>query len=162
MKKLLLLNLGSNIRPEYHLRAAARALRTTWPNIRFSPVYRSAAAGFNGPAFLNAGAALHCDWSLAQIQRHLRTVENTFHRCRRARKFSSRTLDIDLLAQGSTVCATAVITLPRADILRYSHVLVPLCDLVPDALHPQLLRRYASLVAQLPINAALQRTRIVL
>lgn len=161
--KQLLLNLGSNVRPEYHLRMAAKTLRKTWPDICFSKVYESPAAGFDGPAFLNAGASLYCDWPLSKIIQYLRQIEADFQRERnRDNRFSNRSLDIDLLTQGDLVCATGEITLPRKDILRYNFFLQPLCDLVPDDLHPKLQQSYTDLLEQLPEQPPLRLTDIVL
>ncbi|MGH8045468.1 MAG: 2-amino-4-hydroxy-6-hydroxymethyldihydropteridine diphosphokinase, partial [Stenotrophomonas sp.] len=54
----VLLSLGSNLQPQQHLHAAVAALRERFGAIRVSPAYRTAAVGFDGPAFLNNAVAL--------------------------------------------------------------------------------------------------------
>ena len=50
------LSLGSNVEPERHLRAAAAALRERFGAVRFSPVYRTPAVGFDGVGYRLADA----------------------------------------------------------------------------------------------------------
>ena len=52
-------------------------------------------------------------------------------------KFSSRTLDIDILYFDSLVIETDKITVPRDEIIRYDFVLRPLVDIAPDFIHPK-------------------------
>ena len=51
---IALLSLGSNVEPEFHLRAAIAALRARFDDVVVSAVYRFPAVGYTGPAFLNA------------------------------------------------------------------------------------------------------------
>ena len=52
-------------------------------------------------------------------------------------KFSSRTLDIDILYYDNLVMETDTITVPRDEIIRYDFVLRPLVDIAPDFMHPK-------------------------
>jgi 2-amino-4-hydroxy-6-hydroxymethyldihydropteridine diphosphokinase len=73
---LACLSLGSNIEPETHLRAAADALRARFDAVRFSPVYRCPAQGFEGPDFLNAGAVLESDLDPLELDAWLHALED--------------------------------------------------------------------------------------
>ena len=55
------LSLGSNIEPAMNLRIALAALRARFGEVVVSPVYRTAAVGFEGPDFLNAVAIIDSD-----------------------------------------------------------------------------------------------------
>ena len=48
----VLLSLGSNVQPRRYLHAAVAALRERFGALQVSPAYRTAAVGFDGPAFL--------------------------------------------------------------------------------------------------------------
>ena len=52
------LSLGSNQAPERHLAAALDELARAFGPLDVSPAYRSAAVGFEGPAFVNLAAGL--------------------------------------------------------------------------------------------------------
>ena len=64
----------------------------------------------------------------------LAELETRAGRVRSANKFSSRTLDLDLLLHGDRVDAS--LKLPHPDIDRYAFVLRPLSDLAPNLRHP--------------------------
>ena len=125
---------GSNIEPRANLKAACRALRQHYGEIELSPLYQSPAAGFSGPDFLNLVAGFRTQEAPAEILERLAEMEALAGRDRSAGKFSSRTLDLDLLLYGDRIEAT--LKLPHPDIERYAFVLKPLADLAPDLRHP--------------------------
>lgn len=132
----VLLSLGSNVEPERHLQAAATAIRKRFPDARFSPVYRSAAIGFEGPDFLNAGAELGCDLSPEALNIWLRALEEALGRRRGQPRFASRTLDVDIVLFGHRIIkGPGCLELPRPE-LRFAFVLKPLVDLTPNAIEP--------------------------
>lgn len=131
-----LLSLGSNIEPELHLRRAADALRARFGNVVFSPVYRTAAVGFEGPDFLNAGAMLRSDLDPVALDAWLHAYEDANGRRRDVPRFSSRAIDIDLVLFDNCVQrGPGHLELPRPD-LRHAFVLRPLADIAPDVVHP--------------------------
>lgn len=132
-----LLSLGSNLAPETHLPAAARALRERFAQVRFSPVYRVPAVGFDGPDFLNAAALLpQPDLDAVQLDAWLHALEDAQGRRRDVPRFSSRTLDIDLVFFGGLVLrGPGHLQLPRPE-LKHAFVLKPLVDLAPDFVDP--------------------------
>lgn len=133
---LALLSLGSNIKPHTHLRAAARALREEFPGVVFSPVYRYTAVGFDGPDFLNAGAALRTRLGPEALNDWLHALEDAQGRRRDVPRFSSRTLDIDLVFYDDRVCkGSGHLHLPRPE-LKHRFVLQPLAAIAPDFIDP--------------------------
>ncbi len=130
------LGIGSNIDRDRHIGAAAAELRARWPGIAFSPVYESAAVGFDGEDFYNLVAVFEAGEPLAAVEAALRGIEDAHGRDRSGPKFSARTLDLDLLTWGDAVIDDGRIVLPRPEILRFDFVLRPLADLAPDTRHP--------------------------
>ena len=68
-----------------------------------SPVYESIAVGFSGDNFLNLVVAIETEMTVAALSTLLRDLEEANGRQRNTTKFSSRTLDIDILTYGDTV-----------------------------------------------------------
>ena len=130
------LGLGSNVDPERNLRLGIRQLRERFGDLELSNVYRSAAVGFEGSDFLNLVVGLETDVSPEEIDACIEAIHELAGRRRGAEKFSSRSLDIDLLLHGDLVRDAPAPSLPRADILEYSFVLRPLFDIAPELEHP--------------------------
>ncbi len=142
------LSLGSNQQPEANLRAAAAALRARFGAVRFSPVYRTRAVGFDGPDFLNAAAELTTDMAPQALDAWLHALEDAQGRRRDVPRFSSRTLDIDLLLYDDQVLAgPGNLQLPRPELAEQAFVLRPMLDLAPMLCHPLLGRTLAELWA---------------
>ncbi len=130
------LGLGSNIDAEKNLRLAVDALRHRHGELTVSPVYRSAAVGFDGPDFLNLVVALATDATPLEVLEEIERIHAMAGRSRGPDRYSSRPLDIDLLLYGDTVEPAPPLRLPRRDILEYGFVLRPLADIAPRLVHP--------------------------
>ncbi len=124
---------GSNIDPRANLEAACAALGDRYGALELSPVYESPAEGFDGPPFLNLVVSFRTKEPPEEILEALAGLEARAGRDRSSGKFSSRTLDLDLLLYGDRVDAT--LKLPHPDIERYAFVLRPLADLAPNLRH---------------------------
>lgn len=133
---LALLSLGSNQQPEHYLRAAADALRQRFPTARFSPVYRTAAVGFEGPDFLNAAAAIESDLDVHALNEWLHALEDAHGRRRDVPRFSSRTLDVDVVYFDDLIIeGSGNLRLPRPE-LKHAFVLKPLVDVAAGFVDP--------------------------
>ena len=128
--------LGSNVRPQDHIRAALVGLAETFGVLRLSPVYRNRPVGFDGDAFLNMVVAFDTDLSVEEVAGELTRIEDANGRRRDEQKFGPRTLDLDLLLYGDETLRLGSLDLPREEITRYAFVLTPLCDLAGDTQHP--------------------------
>ena len=130
------LSLGSNIEPEENLRAALAELRAKFGDIVVSPVYRYAAVGFEGPHFLNLAVGLDTGLQPQALNEWLHALEDRHGRRRDVPRFSSRTLDIDIVLYGDQVLTgESNLQIPRAE-LKYAFVLKPLSDIAADVVHP--------------------------
>lgn len=150
------LSLGSNIAPELHLRAAIAALRARFRMIAVSRVYRTAAVGFDGSDFLNAGMVIETDLDPYALDAWLHGLEDAQGRDRSGPRFGDRTLDIDLVLYDDVITDRAaapafgsarILRLPRED-LRYAFVLRPLADIAPEIVDPRSGLTLAQLWAQ--------------
>ncbi len=137
------LGLGSNIDAEKNLRLAVAELRRLFGELQVSPVYSSAALGFEGQDFLNLVVALATDAGPLEVIEQIERIHAIAGRRRGPDKYSSRPLDIDLLLYGDTVDPDPPLRLPRRDILEHSFVLRPLADIAPDLVHPVTGRKIA-------------------
>lgn len=143
------LSIGSNIRPADNLRQCAIALRRLFKNIRWSPIYQSAAVGMVGDDFLNAVVHAHTANTIEQVCASLKQLEHEQGRVRTDNKFSSRTLDVDLLLYDKVVIETETLQLPRREINSAAHVLIPLVDLAGDDFHPVYAKSYRDMLSEL-------------
>lgn len=144
------LSLGSNVDAEVHLPAAAAALRARFGDVVFSPVYRTPSVGFDGPDFLNAAAAIETDLDPLALNQWLHALEDAQGRVRGGERFSSRTLDIDIVFYDELVLkGPGNLELPRPE-LRHAFVLKPLADISPGYCVPTTGQSLAALWAAHP------------
>lgn len=130
------LSIGSNQEAQRHIGAAIEELRHRFGAVDVSPLYRSAAVGFDGPDFINAAIALDSDLEPAELNDWLHALEDRHGRLRDVPRYSSRTLDIDIVLFGDRVLSGAGnLSVPR-DELKYAFVLRPLLDLDADLRNP--------------------------
>ncbi len=142
--------LGSNLGDRRaHLRFARAALADL-PETReraVSRIYETAPVGPPGQGtYLNAVIALETDLSPRVLLHHCLRIEGRAGRQRRReQRWGARTLDLDLLLQGRWRCTMPDLELPHPRLHQRAFVLVPLCELAPDLVHPILETRIDAL-----------------
>ena len=136
------LGIGSNIDRHKHILAALCALRNEFGELIVSPVYESEAIGFSGDPFFNLAVGLDTELSVGALQQSMKGIEDQNGRVRGGPKFSSRTLDIDILTYDALVGEYDGVQLPREEILRNAFVLWPLSEIAAHEEHPQLKQTY--------------------
>jgi len=141
------LGLGSNTNAEANIRAGINELKETFENVSLSPAYISTAVGFDGDDFINLIARVETGMQPIELRLYLRNLEDRYGRKRNVPKFSDRSLDIDILLYDDLVLLSPVLEIPRAEIMKFAHVLKPLADLEPDLVHPSELRTMAQIWA---------------
>lgn len=139
------LGLGSNLEREKNIRAGLTALQSVFGHLVLSKVYESESVGFKGSHFYNLVVSLETDLTIAGLSEVLKKIEDDHGRVRTGPKYSPRTLDIDILTYGNFVGVEAGVELPRAEIAQNAFVLLPLSEIAPQQLHPQLKKSYADL-----------------
>lgn len=129
--------IGSNINRDESVRAGVADLRKHYGELQLSSVYESEAVGFEGDAFYNLVAAFETDNPIESVVSVLSSIEEAHGRVRGAERFTSRTLDLDLLLYGDLVASGDGYHVPRDEIPRYAFVLWPLSELAPEMVHPE-------------------------
>ncbi len=133
---IVYLGLGSNLDAEENLRLASRELRNRFSLQKISAVYRNKAQGFDGDDFLNAVVCIETGLTPHDLCSELEIIHDVAGRNRTSERFSSRTLDIDLLLYDQLVLNDPPVRVPRKDVLNFSFVLGPLAEIAPDYRHP--------------------------
>lgn len=141
------LSLGSNIDRSRHISAALEALAGQFGELIISSVFESEAVGFDGNHFFNLVVGVEASLSIGALSDVLKGIEDENGRRRSGPKFSSRTLDIDILTYGDFVGEQAGVKLPRAELTKNAFVLWPMAEVAPTHRHPVSGQTYAELWA---------------
>ncbi len=136
---------GSNIERAHHIRAGLIALEQTFGPLRCSQMYETPAMGFVGDPFYNLVVGFETALDARAVKAELDRIEEAYGRERSATKFSSRTLDLDLLLWDDLDLHAEGLDVPRHEILKYAFVLGPLAELAPAMCYPQTGETFAAL-----------------
>jgi len=140
----IFISIGSNINKDHHIRQGIAELCAILDDFVVSSVFESESVGFDGSNFYNLVCGGTTELSVEEVTQLLRRIEVDNGRDRSAKKFSSRTLDLDLLTYDQLV-ATSPAQLPRDEIDKNAFVLWPLCEVAPNEVHPLLGQSYQTL-----------------
>ena len=142
------ISIGSNIEREHNIASSLKVIAQNFGKLTSSSIYESAAVGFEGDAFYNLVVGFHSELDAKDVAKILRQIELDHGRTRECRKFSARTLDLDLILYGDLILNEAGLQIPRQEIEHYAFVLEPLAEIVPDLKHPLLHTSYATMWQQ--------------
>ena len=121
------LSLGSHINAKKNLEFALEELKKILSNIKSSSIHQTKAEGFDGDDFLNSIVCGNSDMDFANLNKELKLIEDDAGRNRNTPKFSSRTLDIDIVLQ---IDDNDDILFESDEIQNYSFVSEPLKELI--------------------------------
>lgn len=130
------ISIGSNIEKEKNIQSALRSLAVFFGGLLVSSTYETEAVGFNGDTFYNLIVGFDSDQDVKTIAKQLRQIELDHGRTRECQKFSSRTLDLDLILYGDLVISDGRLQIPRDEIEKYAFVLEPLAEIAGEQKHP--------------------------
>jgi len=130
------ISIGSNIDKELNIHSALRAFALYFGGLVVSSTYETEAVGFIGDTFHNLIVGFDSDLDVKTIAKQLRQIELDHGRTRECKKFSSRTLDLDLILYGDLVIRDGRLQIPRDEIEKYAFVLEPLAEIAGDEKHP--------------------------
>jgi 2-amino-4-hydroxy-6-hydroxymethyldihydropteridine diphosphokinase len=132
--------LGSNLGdPLSSLQTALEKIKTEVGEVvRSSSVYVSEPWGIKDqPAFYNQVVEIETEFSAYSTLKKLLAIETSMGRIR-GEKWGERIIDIDILYFDDQVINTDNLIIPHPGIPGRRFVLVPLCELIPDQIHPVL------------------------
>lgn len=130
------ISVGSNIDKEKNIHSSLRALALYFGDLVVSSTYESEPVGFSGDTFHNLVVGFDSELDVKTIAKLLRQIELEHGRTRDCKKFSSRTLDLDLILYGDLVISDGRLQIPRDEIEHYAFVLEPLAEIAGDLKHP--------------------------
>jgi|TARA_B110000014_G_C20090384_1_gene570768 2-amino-4-hydroxy-6-hydroxymethyldihydropteridine diphosphokinase len=144
----IFISLGSSIKRKYHVKQGIYSLANSFSisldKLTLSSLFESEAVGFTGENFYNMVIGVQCSYSVEEVATILKDIESLFGRPKNAKKFSPRTLDLDLLLYDDLIINTPA-QLPRDEINENAFVLWPLSEVAPEVIHPILNINYATL-----------------
>jgi 2-amino-4-hydroxy-6-hydroxymethyldihydropteridine diphosphokinase len=145
------ISLGSNIHRQHYIEQGLNALTDAFGALTLSSLFESEAVGFAGKAFYNMVVGLNTELSLAEVAATLRNIEFANGRSQDAKKFSPRTLDLDLLLYDDVI-AEVPAQIPRDEITKNAFVLWPLAEVAGHLAHPIIGQSYMKLWQQYDKN----------
>ena len=132
------ISLGSNIDPKKNLIEANALIKRKFSFLNSSNIYSSKSAGFVGNDFLNQVTVCSTNLKFEKVITTLKKIESSMGRKKEKEKFSDRLIDLDLLTYGNEIIDHLDKEVPHKDIEKYSFVLVPLAEVLPNNIHPKL------------------------
>ncbi len=137
----LYISLGSNVDRHSNVNAGLTALEKLFGQLSLSSLFASKAVGFDGAEFYNMVIGATTNLTIEQVAKALREIEFENGRQLDAKKFSPRTLDLDLLLFDDLILEEPA-QIPRAEITENAFVLWPLAEVAPQLKHPILKQPY--------------------
>jgi 2-amino-4-hydroxy-6-hydroxymethyldihydropteridine diphosphokinase len=144
--------LGSNLgdRAAYLQQARQTLAATAGAIVAASSYYETAAWGLEDqPAFLNQVLAVRTALPASELLAACQATEQQAGR-ERKQHWGARTLDVDILLYGQEIIATPTLVVPHPALPARRFALVPLAEIAPQLLHPQLHQTVAELLANCP------------
>ena len=146
MRHKVFVGIGSNINKKENIRSCIKIIQKEFETLNISPVYETQAMGFKGPNFYNCVCSFMTTKDIYDLKHYLNTIELNHGRNLNETKFSSRTLDIDILYFDDLILNDEKVQIPRKEILKFDFVLLPLNDLSPEFIHPELGKKHKVIV----------------
>lgn len=134
------LSLGGNEGDrEASLLAAIEAIRRLGKIEACSSVYETEAWGYSSDTkHLNQVIRLATALDAPALLKQLMRIEQDLGRVRQVNNYTDRVIDLDILFFNQQVVHTAGLQIPHPRLHLRRFVLVPLCEIAPDLIHPEL------------------------
>jgi len=150
MSVIAYIALGSNIGNKKDIcRQALGYLRKSGRITRLSSFYCTEPVGYpDQEDFVNAVVELETDLSPLALLAACHVVEDTLGRSRLVH-WGPRTIDLDILLYGDKVIKSPELSIPHPLMTTRGFVLVPLCEIASQAVHPTLMKTVDQLLREL-------------
>jgi 2-amino-4-hydroxy-6-hydroxymethyldihydropteridine diphosphokinase len=113
--------------------------------VRSSSVYETKPFGYkNQENFLNAAIEVMTEKSLLEMLDCLKAIEKELGRAA-GERWGPREIDLDLLFFNDVVFSNDRLTVPHKEVESRDFVLVPLCEIAPDFIHPALKQKICNI-----------------
>ena len=138
--KNVFLGLGSNLgdREELMKKAMDMIESEMGRIVSSSSLYETEPVGFEGGNFLNMAVCVESSLTPSGMIGRLLMIESKLGRIRCETRYSSRTIDIDILFIDDIILDNDSITVPHPRLQERRFVLEPLSEIAPELVHPVL------------------------
>lgn len=149
----IFLSLGTNLgNKQENLRAAKAALSPDVVIRRESAIYVTSPWGYlDQPDFLNQVVEIETALEPFTLLRTLKNIESELGRVKTFR-FGPRLIDLDILFYGQRIIQDDALQIPHPRIQERAFVLLPLCEIAPDFMHPLLKKSMKDLLSELDLT----------
>ncbi len=151
MGKVVFLGLGTNLgdRETILNEAIEHLIESAGDVISLSAIYETEPWGFRSEnKFLNMVVGLRTRLNPDALLKRVMNIEAKLGRIRTGEGYSSRTIDIDILLYDDLVINKPDLKVPHPLMRERRFVLVPLCDVASDIVHPVFKKTIASLLKE--------------
>jgi len=125
---------------------------------RQSAVYETEPWGFESEdMFWNQALEIETNLSPNEILAQTHDIELELGRIRKENQYDSRLIDIDILFVGSLIVNQDNLVIPHPRIQDRKFVLVPLCEIVPQLVHPVFQRTVSRLLNECTDQLAVKK-----
>lgn len=119
-----------------------------------SPIYETAPVGRpDQPPYYNAAVLIETDLPPGELRDALRRIEQALGRVRTTDRFAPRTIDLDIALFGDEVIDLDGSRIPDPDITRFPHIALPLADIAPHWIHPEVGRTLSHIAREMHYSA---------
>ncbi len=122
-----------------------------------SSLYETEAWGLTEQgSFINQAHICHTSLSPDQVLESIVIIESKMGR-KRERKWGPRIIDIDIIYYGQKIIKNPHLYIPHPELSRRRFVLVPLMDICPDLIHPELDKSTRQLLSECSDNLSVKK-----
>ncbi len=139
-QSIVYIGIGSNLGDRVmYLGNAVKAIKQLGDSIALSSVYETEPFGVDDvqPMYLNMVMAISTNLGQGDLLSEMLKIEQSNGRIRNCPN-EARTLDLDILMFDDEVIQTPGLIVPHPRMHKRAFVMLPLAEIAPDVLHPQL------------------------